>query len=218
MEGWAGPSTERKPRHRAQPQEDTGLSEETGGAWAGEVGKGATKASAMAWHLGHILKYMGATATGDHRAVTAQLFSGQWGWELGQETVLLVILLLSYCDHTPHALHTHITHVRTALTCTHTYMHAPHTNTHTHLTCTHTVPTYHTHIQNYTSTHCTHTFTQTRIYTCYTHTLTPHSTHSAPTHHTHTLNIHNLQPPLHCTHTYACPAPRTLYHTGVVLL
>lgn len=28
-------------------------------------------------HLGHILKYMGATATRDHRAVTAQLFLGQ---------------------------------------------------------------------------------------------------------------------------------------------
>lgn len=174
-------------------------------------------------HLGHILKYVGATATRDHRAVTTQLFSGQWGWELGQEPALMVIQLLFYCDHTPHAhaLHANTLHMphmyaqhSHANICTHTAHKHPHI-THAHILCPHTPHTSKLHIH----TLCPRIHTDT-LYTCYAHMLTPHSTHSAPhatsTHQTHIVNVHNLQPPLHCTHRCACPAPRTLHHMGAV--
>lgn len=216
----AGPCTERKQCHGAQQQEDTSLSEETGGAWRARWARGPQRPLRWPEASGSHSEVPGSHS---HRGPQSSDSSGQWGWELGQET-----FLLSFCSsptvtthphtHTLHTntLRTHTTHVHTALTCTHTYTHRTQTPTHAthaHLLCPHTA---HTH-PNHTSTHCTHTFTQTHIYTYYIHMLTPHSVPTRHFHTSHTYTQHPQSPaPTALTHTYACPAPRTLYHTGVV--
>lgn len=141
-------------------------------------------------HLGHILKYMGATAAGDHRAVTAQdSGGGNWARSLSS---------WSFCSsptvttHPTHALHVNIlrtntTHVSTALTCTHRYMHC--TQTPPHTTHAHTAPT-HSH----------------------RHTFTP----AVPTHHFHTSHTYTQHPQspaptaLH-PHIHMCSTPNTVH-------